>query len=715
VFAGDRRVWLAAAVAAIPFLAVLGYYVLRPRLYYTGTNSVEADTYIAPAHSGAQMCIPGLQVPAGTSRVRLYVVSRTAQRPAFDLSLALPGRTDTQQLPPLTVPGRVSSVEISFPTTAGHPASQPATLCATALGDLVNWAGTPLVVPPPDAPTVAGHPVTGRIAVWYLPKLGDERSFLSRAGEILSRAALFRPGFAGAWLYWVLLLLVLPGLALAAVRMLAVSVAGAPARPLLLLFVIAAVNFFAWALITPVFQAPDEVDHFAYTQSLVERGSSPSSSPGSPLSRWSAAENVALEDTSFLTDHQIGDTKPPWLASQQREYERDVARTHPSRANGGGNETAATHGPIYYAALAPGYLLGGSSPWSELTLMRFISALLGALVPVFTYLIARELAPGRPWLAVLAALLVLFEPMYGFISGAVNNDVGVNAGGAALELLTLRVVRRGIGARDGVLLGLLLALLPLVKGTIISLYPVVAIALVAALVRHHRVSISSLVRIAGVGVAAVAGRLLGSGFADAFASSKSGAQQTAGNVTGAALEAGSAALHHPLDYLSYLWQVFLPRLPFMTRHFEGVGWPAYVIFVERGWGAFGWYVVLFPGWVYKVILAAMFAVAMLGLAALVRERVFVRSHALELVLLVLMPLAVVAGVEAAFYSGGVRTTIAEFGRYAFPAIAPLSVLVVAALHGLGRRLVLYGGAALLVAMIALSVASQLLTLTAFYA
>jgi len=72
--------------------------------------------------------------------------------------------------------------------------------------------------------------------------------------------------------------------------------------------------------------------------------------------------------------------------------------------------------------------------FSQLTLMRFTSALLGALGVLFAFLLVRELAPARPWLAVLAALLVTYEPMYGFISGLVNNDVGVNAGAAALEV-----------------------------------------------------------------------------------------------------------------------------------------------------------------------------------------------------------------------------------------------------------------------------------------
>ena len=63
-----------------------------------------------------------------------------------------------------------------------------------------------------------------------------------------------------------------------------------------------------------------------------------------------------------------------------------------------------------------------------------------------------------------------------------------------------------------------------------------------------------------------------------------------------------------------------------------------------------------------------------------------------------MPLAVVAGFEAAFYTPGARPLIAEFGRYAFPAIAPLAVLVVASLHAFGRRWVLHAGGVLLAAM-----------------
>jgi hypothetical protein len=93
----------------------------------------------------------------------------------------------------------------------------------------------------------------------------------------------------------------------------------------------------------------------------------------------------------------------------------------------------------------------------------------------------------------------------------------------------------------------------------------------------------------------------------------------------------------------------------------------------------------------------------------------VRRNLPEAAILLLMPIAVVAGFEAAFYTTGTRPEVAEFGRYAFPAIAPLAVLVVASLHALPRRWVLFAGAGLLAAMLALSYAAQLDTLTGFYA
>ena len=720
VFAGERRVWRAAIVVAAPLVLLVAFYCVRPRDYYTGTNSVEAYTYIAETPAGEPVCVPGLRIPSGTARIRLQLISRTRVRPALKMALTLDGSRHAIEsgLAPVTVPAnRISGAIFAVPVQPGPTAERAGSLCLTA-GDLVNWGGTPLpAAPSPAPPTMGGRPLAGRIAVWYLPRAGEQSSYLARAGTILRRASLFRPGIVGPWLYVVILLAVLPGLAVASVRCLALAAdAGRPSirerRLAVWLFAIAALNFACWALITPPFQAPDEVDHFAYTQSLVERGHVPSQDPGSPLQRWSRSESLALEDMSFFTDHQAGGTRPPWLSLQERYYRAQVATLHPSSSDGGGNETAARHGPIYYAALAPAYMAAGSSPFSQLSLMRLTSAALGALTVLFTFLLARELAPGRQWLAVLAALLVAYEPMYGFISGAVNNDVGVNAGAAALVLLLILMLRRGVTLSLGLMTGALVVALPIVKGTAYSLYPVAGVALLATLWRHHRRSDAA--GWAGLAFGAVAARELFLGLASVSRPSitvATGPPAEAGSATGAVSE----ALAHPLGYLGYLWQLFLPRLPFMAPHFETPGIPGFTIFVERGWAAFGWYDVFFPHWVYVVVLVAMLAVPLLALAAARREWAFLRRNLVEAAILLFTVIAVVAGFEAAFYTTGARPFIPEFGRYAFPAIAPIAVLVVASLHAFGRRSIVFAGAGLLVGMLALSYASQLLTLTAFYA
>jgi Predicted membrane protein (DUF2142) len=711
VFAGDSRVWRVAALAAIPVLALLGYYLLKPRAYFTGTNSVEPLSYVAPAKPGEALCVPDLDFPAGTARVRMLLSARGV-RPALTLTAVIDNTRSVAQLPAQAVP-MPSGVEFPVPQVRSAGVARRGSLCVTAAAG-VNWGGTPLPVPPREGPTLGGVAIPAKVSIWYLPPAGATSSYLARAGSTLQRASLFRPAPIGPWLYWIILVVVLPALALAAIRFLALATAGRLVRGAgAWLFLVAAVNFVCWALITPPFQVPDEPDHFAYTQSLVERGERPAGSPASPLLRWSSSEDLALEDTGFLTDHQVGDTKAPWSSAQEQTYKRDVATIHPRGSDGGGNETAASHGPVYYALLAPAYAVATSSPFSQLTLMRFASAVIGALTVLFTFLLVRELAPGRPWLAVLAALLVAFQPMYGFMSGGVNNDVGVNAGAAALEFLMIRILRRGITLRTGLATAVVAVLLPMVKGTALSIYPLLAFVVLLTLWRSHRSRDLRAWAGAGVGAGATAG--LASVAFSAWSPAAVAGGAGGGGGLAANTEAVSEALRHIPDYFAYVWQVFLPRLSFMRRHFPPGPKPVYVIFVQRGWAALGWYVIFFPKWVYSVLEGLMIAAIPAGFVAAWRERDWLRRNWAVATVVLLAPVLVLVGFEAAYYVRTVHAVIPEFGRYEFPAIAPLAAIVVGILHFAGRRWALCAGTVLLVAMLALSYAAQLLELTAFYA
>ena len=714
MFAGDARAWKTAVAVAVPLVALVAFHALSPRFYYTGTDSVDATTYLeTPART--PLCTPAdLELPPGTAAVRLQARSPTRARPPLRLALRVNGRTTYSTLPPLRVQGRhrLSNADFPIPETPARPAVQIASLCVEG-GEALEWAGASMPAVNPQSAIVGGAPQPSQVAIWFLPPAGSRRSYVQQAGAVFRRAALFRPGIVGAWTYPVLLFLVLPAIAILAVRCLALALARAQwsaRRAGAWLLAIAAVNFACWALITPAFQSPDEVDHFAYVQSVVERGEGPSDSPATPFERWSDAESLALGVTDFMTDHELAGTSLPWTQRAMALYRAADAAQHPAADNGGGYSTSAAHGPLYYLAVAPGYLLARhGTVFAQLTLTRFCSALLGALAALFAFLIARELAPGRPWLAVLAGLLVAYQPMYGFISGSVNNDVGVNALAAACAFLLIRLLRRGLTVPWGLLTGATLIALPLAKGTGLSLYPVAALALLAALWRHHsRADLNGWVALA---LGAV---LMDELSVHVLSSLQPPAAKNGLSAIGSNTSAAGYALRHVPEFLSYLWQVFLPRLPGMAPHFA-MSTPGYTIFVQRGWGAFGWYDILYAPWMYVAILIGMLLVIPLGALAARREWAWIRGNWIEALTVIAIPVAVIAGFEAAYYSPGVQTVIPTFGRYAFPAIAPLAVLVVGVLHAFGRRPMLYCGVALLVGMIALSYLSQVLVLTSFYA
>jgi hypothetical protein len=172
---------------------------------------------------------------------------------------------------------------------------------------------------------------------------------------------------------------------------------------------------------------------------------------------------------------------------------------------------------------------------------------------------------------------------------------------------------------------------------------------------------------------------------------------------------------NPLAYLSYVWQVFLPRLPFMTDlHLQA--WPAYDIYVERGFAAFGWYAIKFSTWVYLLIVAGIAAVAVLAARALSTHRQAARELLPAMAVLALLTATVIGGLHASFFSiTGDRPVVSEQGRYAFTALAPLGAVAAAACYGLGRGRAPIVAASLVVAMAGLAYASQLMALTSFYA
>ena len=177
-------------------------------------------------------------------------------------------------------------------------------------------------------------------------------------------------------------------------------------RLILLLFVILGAMY---ALITPVFEASDELWHYPMIRHLAD---------GNPLP-------VQVFDPAQAGPWKQEASQPPlyyylgaaltfWIDASDMDA---IRWENPHVDNGiltaDGNINLTIHNPAW-------------NPWQgtllAVRIIRLFSVLLGAVTVYLTYLIGKELAPERPQIALGAAALNAFTPMFLFISGAVNND-----------------------------------------------------------------------------------------------------------------------------------------------------------------------------------------------------------------------------------------------------------------------------------------------------
>ena len=199
LFPGDRRLWLCAtAVIGVGAIAIL-VSLLLPRDYYTGTNSIRTRGFPVELHRGDRLCVPDVQVPAGTGRIQLEVQANGVPLAPLSgtLSTASGGKLADLSAPP--APSGRRKIDLTMPEQPSERSGT--TLCLRAaspvfLGGLGDIQGD-------DRPLrLNGKENRSRVAIWFRPPAGEKRSLLSHPGEILDRAALLRPVWVGPWTYW---------------------------------------------------------------------------------------------------------------------------------------------------------------------------------------------------------------------------------------------------------------------------------------------------------------------------------------------------------------------------------------------------------------------------------------------------------------------------------------------------------------------------------
>ncbi len=212
--------------------------------------------------------------------------------------------------------------------------------------------------------------------------------------------------------------------------------------PLLAITLIYLIIGTLFVLFTPAWQAPDEPAHYNYIRQLAT-GQLPVMEAGD-------------YDQDYLVEVVFESGFGPGYRVDTITYED-------------------WQPPLYYLLQTPVY----SASAASLTAMRIFSLFIGAGVVVLAYFIVLRMAPAEQWLALTAAAFVAFLPQHMAIMASVNNDALAELLIAAILFLLV-----DIGLPDStpdrarlILLGILLGLGFLTKGTVYSLVLVVFLAL----------------------------------------------------------------------------------------------------------------------------------------------------------------------------------------------------------------------------------------------
>ncbi len=705
-----------AGIVILGLLVALAMTQAPPRVLRAGPK---ISSELATSTGDGTVCQRGEVLPAGASAIRISVTAFIGARVRVAVFSGAHVIAEGAHGPDW------SGTSVTVPITPVHQTVDHTKVCA-----YVGPNSQPIyILGSPSAPQEAaengfGQPLNGRIQTEYLASA--EGSWWSR---ILTVARHMGLGHAleGTWVVLLIAALVASALLLSiwtALRELpsdegrtrprnsAPSTRSRHRIPALLgalrrvptaawvCALIALLNASAWSLIVPPFEGKDEADHFAYVVDLVENHVLPEG--GNEDGVYSAQQNLVLEALHYPS--MVHSPQTPAISSlaEQRALTRDLSAGESTLGSGEAG-IATAEPPLYYAIQAIPYVIAKGNILDQLQLMRLVGALFAAITVLCTFLFLREVLPRAPWAATVGALCVALQPLFAFMSGSVNPDSMLIAVAAAVFLCLARAFRRGLTRPLTVALGVLIAVGFLTKLNFIGFAVGVYLGLIVLGVRGVRAAgprallspvLAGVIGLLPVGAYVLRNLLF--------------SHPTLGIVSGAGTPNSLP------NELSYIWEMYLPRLPGMTAYFKGI-LPYKDIWFDRSIGFYGWMDTLFPAWVTNVALLPAAAIALLFAAGLFAARAALRRHIAELVVYATVVVGVLVMIAASSYMSVLSKEV-PFGepRYLLPLLPLVGASITLAVRGAGRRWAPVVGAALVVLFFGHDLFSQLQVIARYY-
>lgn len=237
-----------------------------------------------------------------------------------------------------------------------------------------------------------------------------------------------------------------------------------------------------WALLVPVYRAPDEPQHTDLALALSRGEDYPAA--------FDRRVSAQITSTSALGNLSVDGTPQP---NRELRYEAQAAAPRTARPSfAGAAEDEATEFRNQMPQHPPGYyLLAGqvfaalpeATSWDlQVLIVRLLGALLVAPLPVLAWAAAAALV-GDPRVALTAAAVPVAIPQLAHIAGAVNNDALLVLASAATTAALARVLAGDLRLRVAVIAGLAAGVALYAKGFALVLPPWIVLAYAVAVWR----------------------------------------------------------------------------------------------------------------------------------------------------------------------------------------------------------------------------------------
>jgi len=392
---------------------------------------------------------------------------------------------------------------------------------------------------------------------------------------------------------------------------------------LLLLFLLMGLHY---SITTPLFEAPDEIWHYAYVRYLAEEHTLPALTDTDSGAYQEVAQPPLYYAVAALVSGLVPDEDVEQLLWHNPGFGYQAGGT----VNDNKNmliHTARERFPWRGAVLA-------------IRLARLVSLAFGLMTVVAAWGLGREAFPHQPAWALSVGAVVAFVPQFLFISGVVSNDSATAAFSTSALWAIVRAANRGMTRSRSFTIGVLIGLAALTKTSALLLIPLaMAIPMftrhpparrVSSVVGHWSLVILTALTVGGWWY-----------------------------FRNAILYRDPLALH---AHVNTPWGRAAPlslgpllaELPKVYRSF---------------WGAFGWGHVQYPLWVY-LALGVTLIVSLIGWGRAVKRRALPCSGRVLLLAAAWWLLIFVALLQ------WMRRVEAPHGRLLFPAIGAFALLLV---------------------------------------